>query len=102
MSRFPRRRALAGGASVCALLLASATEAHALNCEDLPGTIVYGSGGSAQDPVVAQIAAQAANLASPISIVYAEPSACLGYGNLSTPSSITGTANYWDKTNKTF
>ena len=102
MSRFSKRRALAGGVSVCALLT-SASQAHAAqNCEDLPGTIVYGSGGSAQDPVVAQIAAQAANLASPISIVYAEPSACLGYANLSTPTSITGTAKYWDKGTKTF
>jgi hypothetical protein len=91
------RNALAATASACAAL-AIASSAHASTaCSSLPGTIVYGAGGSAQQPYLAQAGTQLAKLASPISIVYSDSgSACVGYNDLVTPTSITGTALYWD------
>jgi hypothetical protein len=99
MSRYSGRRAYAGGLGACALL-AFAQEAHAAapNCSSLPGTVVYGAGGSSQEPLVTQIASQLANLSSPISIVYSDGgSACVGYQALVSPTGgIGGTALYWD------
>ncbi len=101
MSRFAGRRASVGGLGACALL-ASAANARAADCSTLPGTIIYGAGGSSQEPLVAQIASQLANLSSPISLVYSDGgSACVGYQALvSAPGGISGTALYWDTTQK--
>ncbi len=92
------RRALTLAAAASAVLAAS-SEARASNpnCSALPGTILYGAGGSAQQPLLAQIGTQLAKLASPISVVYSDSgSACAGYQDLVTPTSISGTALYWD------
>jgi ABC-type phosphate transport system substrate-binding protein len=97
------RRALALAAAGYVLFVAS-PEARAANpnCSSLPGTIIYGAGGSAQQPLLAQIGTQLAKAASPISIVYSDSgSACAGYNDLVTPTSITGTALYWDGSGST-
>jgi hypothetical protein len=96
MSRSSWRRARVGGVAACALLSFAARARAATDCSTLPGTILYGAGGSAQEPLVAQIAKQLAALPSPISIVYNDTgSACVGYQDLVTPTSITG-GQYWD------
>jgi hypothetical protein len=96
MSRSSWRRVRMGGLAVCAVLAFSARARAATDCSTLPGAIVYGAGGSAQEPVVAQIASQLAALPSPISIVYNDTgSACVGYQDLVTPTTITG-GQYWD------
>jgi len=83
--------------------LAVASPARAgVSCASLPGAIVYGAGGSAQQPYLAQVGTQLAKLSSPISLVYSDSgSACVGYDDLVTPTSITGTALYWDTTGST-
>ncbi len=97
MFRHVRRRASFGALGACALLPFTAN-AYAADCSTLPGTIVYGAGGSSQEPLVAQIASQLASLSSPISLVYSDGgSACVGYQALVTPNGgISGTALYWD------
>src|ERR1700723_1731217 len=90
-------------ATACAVLV-TAGDAHAgnPNCSSLPGTIIYGAGGSAQAPLLTQIGTQLAVAASPVSIVYSDSgSACAGYTDLVTPTSITGTALYWDGSGST-
>src|SRR5580704_13679999 len=97
MSRFETRRILLGGLSACAVLACASQGRAATNCSSLPGSVVYGAGGSAQQPLLAQIATQFANLPTPISIVYSDSgSACVGYGDLVTGSGVTGTAFYWN------
>jgi hypothetical protein len=96
MSRSSWRRARAGGAALCALLSIAARANATTDCSALPGTILYGAGGSAQTPLVAQIASQLAALPAPISIVYNDTnSACAGYQDLVTPTSISA-GWYWD------
>ena len=96
------RRALAGRLSALAVLAFVSRAGATPVCSTLPGTIVYGAGGSAQQPLLAQIGTQLA-LASPaVSIVYSDSgSACAGYGDLVTPTAITGTALYWDGSGNT-
>ena len=101
MLRFERRRVLSGalGASV---VLGAAVDARAATCSNLGGTVIYGAGGSAQQPLVTQIGTQLAKLAAPIYVVYSDSgSACAGYSDLVTPTSITGTALYWDGSGST-
>ena len=97
MSRSKRGRLVAGCLGSCAALLA-AVDAHAsTNCSTLSGTIIYGAGGSAQQPYLTALGTQLANLSSPVHIVYSDGgSACVGYGDLVTPTAITGSALYWD------
>lgn len=101
---FSRRwRAPLVGASSCAVFLFTAN-AHAANpaCASLGTTVVYGAGGSAQQPLLTQIGTQLAKLALPVYLVYSDSgSACVGYGDLVTPTSITGTALYWDGSGQT-
>jgi hypothetical protein len=100
---FPQGRTLLAG-GICASVLFSAMGAHAANpnCSSLGGTVIYGAGGSAQQPLLTQVGTQLANLASPVHLVYSDSgSACVGYGDLVTPTSITGTALYWDGTGAT-
>src|SRR5580704_15402433 len=103
MSFFRRWRAPVVGASSCAVLLLTAN-ARAANptCASLGSAVVYVAGGSAQQPLLTQIGTQLAKLASPVYLVYSDSgSACVGYGDLVTPTSITGTALYWDGSGQT-
>jgi hypothetical protein len=97
MAHLRHPNALIGGLA-SALVLAVGGVAHAgVACSSLPGAVVYGAGGSAQQPFLAQVGTQLAKLASPISVVYSDSgSACVGYDDLVTPTLITGTALYWD------
>jgi ABC-type phosphate transport system substrate-binding protein len=104
MSRFSRRRAVTGGLVACAALASASTSAPPAtaasnpDCSTLPNP-VYGAGGSAQVPLLKQLATQLAGLSTPTTIIYqSSGGACVGYGNLATPTPITGTANYWDST----
>jgi hypothetical protein len=100
--RRPYLRAALAGAGICATLAAPSSALAGTSCSSLPGAIVYGAGGSAQQPYLAQVGTQLARLASPISIVYSDSgSACVGYNDLVTPTSITGTALYWDGSGST-
>jgi hypothetical protein len=106
MFRLSRRRLVAAGfvlTGAGVLLPARMAEAQTNPvCSTLPGTIVYGAGGSAQQPLLTQIGTQLAKLPSPISIVYSDSgSACAGYNDLVTPTNITGTALYWDGSGST-
>jgi len=96
---FPRaHRVFSAAVTACAALAAGrSAQASNPNCSSLPGTIIYGTGGSAQQPLLAQIGTQLALASSPVSVVYSDSgSACAGYNDLVTPTSITGTALYWD------
>jgi len=96
MILFDARKPLVMLAGFSAALMATGLVRASTNCSSLPGTIVYGAGGSAQLPLLAEVGTQLANLASPISIVYSDSgSACAGYSDLVTPTAISGTAFYW-------
>lgn len=88
-----------------AISLGSAEARGATACSSLnstnSGAIVYGAGGSAQVPLLTQIGTQLANLNPPTYVVYSSGNACTGYSDLVTPTSITGTADYWDGSGKT-
>lgn len=107
MLKLSRRRLSARGIVLTtwvASMLGPVPEAHAANpnCSSLPGTIVYGAGGSAQAPLLTQIGTQLAKTSTPISVVYSDSgSACAGYNDLVTPTSISGTALYWDGSGST-
>jgi hypothetical protein len=89
-------------AALAAVASPGSAQAANPNCSSLPGTIIYGAGGSAQQPLLAQIGTQLAASASPVSIVYSDSgSACAGYNDLVTPTGITGTALYWDGSGNT-
>jgi hypothetical protein len=89
-------KVLGAGATGLALAL-FAGDASATNCSSLPGSVLYGSGGSAQLPLLTQVGTQLANLTPAISLVYSDTgSACAGYSDLVTPTPITGSAYYWD------
>jgi hypothetical protein len=97
MHRYSRRRALVGGLGACALMTA-APKAHAIDCTALSpaGTTIYGAGGSSQEPFVAQLASALASLSPPIWVVYNDTgSACVGYQDLVTPTTI-ASGLYWD------
>ena len=98
MSRFEKRRILLGGLSACAVFACASEGRAATNCSSLSGgNVVYGAGGNAQQPLLAQIATQFANLPTPLSVVYSDSgSACVGYGDFVTGAGVTGTALYWD------
>jgi hypothetical protein len=101
MSRSLRRKAWVGGLGACALLTSS-HKAHAIDCTALSpsGTTIYGAGGSSQETVVGQIASVLANQSPPTWIVYNDTgSACVGYQDLVTPTSISG-GLYWDTGSK--
>jgi hypothetical protein len=90
------------GFGACAALTAAVDARAATNCSSLSGSIVYGAGGSAQQPYLTALGTQLANLSSPVHLVYSDSgSACAGYSDLVTPTSITGSALYWDGTGAT-
>jgi hypothetical protein len=69
--------------------------AAAAPCSALPN-VIYGIGGSAHVPVIGKIAARLAGQSSPVSVVYASPGACFGYGAFADPTyKLTGTATSW-------
>jgi len=97
-----RRSALLGGLGACAVLSGAVEARAATTCSSLSGTIVYGAGGSSQQPFLTALGTRLANLASPVHLVYSDSgSACAGYSDLVTPTNITGTALYWDGTGAT-
>ena len=82
--------------------LATGAEARAATCSSLAGTKIYGAGGSAQQPLLAQVGTRLAKLSSPIALIYSDSgSACAGYEDLVSPVAITGTAYYWDGSGST-
>ena len=99
MSLFRARRVVAVAVTAGAVLVAG-RDARASNppCSTLPGAIIYGAGGSAQQPLLGQIATQLSGLASPYTVVYSDSgAACTGYGYLVSPpvTPVTSTALYW-------
>lgn len=88
-------RGARGVAAASALaLLAAAGEARAVDCNTLPSP-VYGSGGSAQKPLLARLAARMAALPSPRTLIYQAPGACVGVNALLNNTRLTGQASYW-------
>ncbi|MBX3225862.1 MAG: hypothetical protein KIT84_30205 [Labilithrix sp.] len=87
--------ALLFGAGV--LLVASPARADG-NCKDKPAPI-YGIGGSATKPLFGKVGAALA-AASPRTLVYQAPGACVGINGLLGDTKLTGTASYWDADGK--
>lgn len=61
---------------------------------DLPNPI-YGAGGSAITATLGKVATALANLDDPITVLWADPGACTGFGYF-TNNDIDGTLKYWD------
>lgn len=77
-----------------ALALSAPTAAWAVDCNTLPNP-VYGSGGSAQKPLLARLGARLAALATPRTLIYQAPGACVGVNALFASTRVTGQASYW-------
>jgi hypothetical protein len=60
------------------------------------GNFTYGIGGSSQTPLIQALAIQLQKAATPITVVYAAPSACTGLTTLLGTSGFTSSATYWD------
>lgn len=85
---------LPGAAAAMAALLLPAT-ALAVDCNTLPNPI-YGTGGSAQKPLLARLAARLAALSPPRTLIYSSPGACFAINAFTaTPTRITGTPSHW-------
>jgi hypothetical protein len=74
--------------------------AHAqdVDCTTLPAPIIYGTGGSAQRPLIGALAAKLAALPEPITVVYAAPGACNAIQSQNDPNYKITSAdkpNYW-------
>ena len=62
---------------------------------------MYGAGGSAQKPLIKQVATRLSAAAPPTTVIYQSANgACAGFQALAAPTAITGTASYWDATGK--
>ncbi len=93
MARRPPVPLLGAAAALAALLLPVA--AQAVDCDTLTNPI-YGTGGSAQKPLLALLAARLAALSPPRTLVYSSPGACFAINAFTaTPTRITGTPSYW-------
>jgi hypothetical protein len=79
--------------------LAASGKALAVDCSTLPNP-VYGLGGSSTKPILGKVAAGLVVAATPQSIVYQAPGACLGINGLIGNTLLTGTASYWDAAGK--
>jgi hypothetical protein len=90
----PRLRGGSGGL-LCAALALHAPVASAIDCSALPAPF-YGQGGSAQRPLLARLGARLSALATPRTLVYQAPGACVGLNSLLNSTRITGSAAYWD------
>ncbi len=92
---FGKKRRHVGAAGV--ILVASAgltTNVWALDCKDLPQPI-YGIGGSAQKPFFAKVGKALSGAATPETLIYQAPGACLGVNAILSDVKLTGTASYW-------
>jgi ABC-type phosphate transport system substrate-binding protein len=97
------RAALCAGGVAAVLGLAAGAEAQATTaCDSLPGTKIYGVGGSAVTPLVKRVARilGAQPEAERITVVYQDTGACFAMQGLvgtagNPPTPITGTAKYW-------
>jgi ABC-type phosphate transport system substrate-binding protein len=97
------RAALCAGGVAAVLGLAAGAEAQATTaCDSLPGTKIYGVGGSAPTPLVKRVARilAAQPEAERITVVYQDTGACFAMQGLvgtagTPPTPITGTAKYW-------
>lgn len=77
-----------------ALALSAPAVAWAVDCNTLPNP-VYGSGGSAQKPLLARLGARLAALPTPRTLIYQAPGACVGVNALFASTRVTGQASYW-------
>lgn len=68
-------------------------------CSSKPAPI-YGLGGSATKPLLGKVAAALAAQATPRTIVYQAPGACVGINGLIGATTLTGTASWWDTAGK--
>lgn len=85
--------------AVATALATSSARAEDPLCSSLPNP-VYGLGGSAQKPLIANVAATLRKLDDPLTVVYSAPGACFGIYALKDGTPMTGTANYWDADGK--
>ena len=92
------RSVVLGAAAAAALLFSSSARADG-TCRDKPSPI-YGLGGSATKPLLGKVAAALAAQASPRTIIYQAPGACVGINGLIGATALTGTASYWDAAGK--
>lgn len=84
--------------AVVAIALCFSAKASAIDCND-PSLVnpIYGIGGSAQTPLVRAIARILIAQTPPVTVVYADPGACLAAQTLiSADGRFTATAKYWD------
>lgn len=81
-------------AGAAALTLAPAALAVPCSELNLPNPI-YGAGGSAITATLGKVAAALAGLPEPITILFADPGACIGYQAF-LESNVTTTFKYWD------
>jgi hypothetical protein len=93
-----------GGAALAVLITAIAGGGRALaqssvDCESLEGPIIYGLGGSAQAPLIGQIAAKLAGASGDdhLTVVYSSPGACFALDGLKAEDAtpVTTAASYW-------
>jgi hypothetical protein len=85
-------RALIPGAAA----LTFAAPALAVPCSELAlPSPIYGSGGSAITATLGRVATELARLPEPITILFADPGACIGYQAF-LDSNVTTTFKYWD------
>lgn len=92
------RHPLLLGAGVLAATLVAplAARAEDVACSTLPNAI-YGIGGSAQKPLLAQVAKRLRSIPEPITLIYQSPGACFGIQALTGEKPpIKGTTNYWE------
>jgi len=85
------------GAAVCALTAPSL--ASAAECPTNLPNIIYGSGGSAVTATMRQVAAALRSLPEPITVLWHDPGACIGFGHFvggTIPGSTTRNVVYWD------
>lgn len=94
------RRSRVFAAAVSATLTSSGTALAQVACADISGgdPIVYGAGATGTRDLVGAIAVQLENARDPLWVVYSSFGSCTGVDALTGlgPSTITGTADYWD------
>jgi hypothetical protein len=94
-----RRMKWLGSVGAGTLALAVPSLAVAAECPtDLPN-IIYGSGGSAVTATMRQVAAALRALPDPITVLWHDPGACIGFGHFASgtiPGTTTRNVVYWD------
>ena len=97
MVRHPKTIRLVAAAAGSAVFAFSGLAVAAPCPDDLPNPI-YGAGGSAVTATMKQVAVALAGLDSPITVLYHDPGACIGFTefvNGVIPSTTTVTVKYW-------